>query len=126
MGGIGTWELVLILFIALMVFGSKKIPEIARGLGKGMAEFRRAARDVQREISREIDDVERRITPGPARPQAPEQTDRTEGDLPEDARPVWEGGEGLEPDPDPAPEEEVGTPREVPPEDIPDPDERTP
>jgi sec-independent protein translocase protein TatA len=124
MGGIGTWELVLILFIALMVFGSKKIPEIARGLGKGMAEFRRAARDVQREISREIDDVERKITPAPSRPQSPEEIaeareKEVDQDLPEDARPIWEGGEGVEPAPGPSGGSETETP------DDPDPDERT-
>jgi sec-independent protein translocase protein TatA len=124
MGGIGTWELVLILFIALMVFGSKKIPEIARGLGKGMAEFRRAARDVQREISREIDDVERKITPAPSRPQSPEEIaeareKEVDQDLPEDARPIWEGGEGVEPAPGPSGGSETETPDDT------DPDERT-
>jgi TatA/E family protein of Tat protein translocase len=96
MGGIGTWEVVIIMFIALMVFGSKRIPEIARGLGKGLAEFRRAARDVQIELTREIEATERKVSAPPSRPVSPELT------APESAprhdpeqRPVWEGGEGV-------------------------------
>ncbi len=55
MGGLGTQELFILMFLALIFFGSKKLPEITRGLGKGMAEFRKAARDVQSEITRELD-----------------------------------------------------------------------
>ena len=55
MGGIGTQELFLLMLLALIFFGSKKLPEISRGLGKGMAEFRKAARDVQSEITRELE-----------------------------------------------------------------------
>ena len=55
MGGIGSWEILLILLFGLIIFGSKRIPEIARGLGKGLSEFKRAARDIQDELSREIE-----------------------------------------------------------------------
>ena len=56
---IGTWELVIIFLAVLLLFGGKKIPEIARGLGKGMREFKRAANDIQRELdlSRLDDDI---------------------------------------------------------------------
>lgn len=54
MFGIGTQEILIILLVALILFGSKRIPEVARALGKGMGDFRRAARDVQREIDLEI------------------------------------------------------------------------
>jgi|GEM_PF-166863 len=47
---IGTWELIVIFLAVLLLFGGKKIPEIARGLGKGIREFKRAASDVQREL----------------------------------------------------------------------------
>ncbi len=57
MGGIGTQELFLLMLLALIFFGSKRLPEITRGLGKGMAEFRKAARDVQSEITRELEQV---------------------------------------------------------------------
>lgn len=55
MGGIGNQELFLLMLLFLIFFGSKKLPEITRGLGKGMAEFRKAARDVQSEITRELE-----------------------------------------------------------------------
>jgi sec-independent protein translocase protein TatA len=47
---IGTWELVVIFLAVLLLFGGKKIPEVARGLGKGIREFKRAASDIQREL----------------------------------------------------------------------------
>jgi sec-independent protein translocase protein TatA len=53
MGPIGTTEIILILLIVLIFFGAKKIPELAQGLGKGVREFRKAARDIQDEIEKE-------------------------------------------------------------------------
>jgi len=50
MFGIGPTELVVILVVALLVLGPKRLPEIARALGKGIAEFRRATADVTSEI----------------------------------------------------------------------------
>lgn len=47
---IGPLELLIIFSIILMVFGADKLPELARGLGKGMREFRRAANMVRNEI----------------------------------------------------------------------------
>ena len=52
---LGFSEILLILIVALIFFGSKKIPEIARGLGKGIAEFRKAMADVQQNIKEEIE-----------------------------------------------------------------------
>lgn len=46
MGNIGTTELILILLVVLVFFGSKKIPELAQGIGKGIREFKKATRDV--------------------------------------------------------------------------------
>jgi len=48
--GIGTTELLVILAIALVVLGPKRLPELARSLGRGMAEFRRASSDMRREF----------------------------------------------------------------------------
>lgn len=59
MFGIGMPELLLILALALIVLGPKKLPELARALGKGLAEFRRATdelKDELRQMEREIDE----------------------------------------------------------------------
>ena len=50
MFGIGSTELIVILIIALLVLGPKRLPELARSLGRGLAEFRRATSDITEEI----------------------------------------------------------------------------
>ena len=50
MFGIGPTELIVILVIALLVLGPKRLPELARSLGRGLAEFRRATSDVTTEL----------------------------------------------------------------------------
>ena len=47
MGNLGVPELLIIAFLVLIFFGSKKIPEIASGMGKGLKEFRKAAKEIQ-------------------------------------------------------------------------------
>lgn len=54
MFGIGMPELIIILVIALIVIGPQKLPDIARSLGKGLAEFKRASDDFQRNLSEEV------------------------------------------------------------------------
>lgn len=51
MFGIGTTELIIIMFIILLIFGAKKLPELAQGLGKGIREFKRASNEIQDELS---------------------------------------------------------------------------
>ena len=53
MFGLGPMELALIGLIVLLVFGAKKIPEIAQGIGKGITEFKKAARDVTEELKKD-------------------------------------------------------------------------
>ena len=53
MGSIGGPELFLILLIVLIFFGAKRLPDLARGLGQVIREFRKAARDVQDEVEKE-------------------------------------------------------------------------
>lgn len=53
MGGLGMGELVLIFLVVLLVFGAKRIPEIARGIGQGIKEFKNATNDITREITQD-------------------------------------------------------------------------
>jgi sec-independent protein translocase protein TatA len=52
LGGIGAQELILIFLVILLLFGARRIPEIAQGLGKGMREFKKAMRDTQNELTK--------------------------------------------------------------------------
>ncbi len=54
---IGGPEILVILLAILLLFGSKKIPELARGLGKGLNEFKRAANDIKQEINDSSKDI---------------------------------------------------------------------
>ena len=56
---IGGYEIFIILLVVLLLFGANKIPEIARGLGKGMREFKKAADDIKREINDHTNDVKK-------------------------------------------------------------------
>ncbi len=53
LGGIGAQELLLILLVLLLLFGAKKIPEIAKGLGKSVSEFKKGMRDLEEEVKKE-------------------------------------------------------------------------
>ena len=54
MFGMGMTEILLVLALALIVIGPKKLPGLARSLGRGLAEFRRATDDLQRTIHQEV------------------------------------------------------------------------
>jgi len=49
-GNLGAGEIILIVLVVLLLFGAKKIPELARGIGKGMSEFKKGIKDVEKEI----------------------------------------------------------------------------
>ena len=53
---LGGWEIVLILAVVLILFGAKKIPELAKGLGSGIKEFKKATREVSDEINNAADE----------------------------------------------------------------------
>jgi sec-independent protein translocase protein TatA len=58
MPNLGTGEILLILLAIVIFFGAKKIPELAQGLGKGIREFRKAARDIQEDINTDTKSIE--------------------------------------------------------------------
>jgi sec-independent protein translocase protein TatA len=55
MFGIGGGELIFIIFIALMLFGSEKIPDVARTMGKAMAQFKNATNEIKSEIQKGVE-----------------------------------------------------------------------
>lgn len=52
MGSFGGIEWLVIILVVLLLFGAKKIPELARGLGQGLTEFRKASTDIRKEIEK--------------------------------------------------------------------------
>lgn len=71
---IGPWEIVLILFIAVLIFGAKRLPEIGRSVGKSLREFKSATKGLADDVKEGLEDDEDGAGPsttGPARsPQA--------------------------------------------------------
>jgi TatA/E family protein of Tat protein translocase len=98
-GTLGGPELLLILVIALIVFGPRKLPEIGKSLGKMMVEFRRASNDFKRTIEDEVEADKMRAALEPPRPEPPALS------APEPAPPagtVAQGGAPVEPSPETA------------------------
>jgi len=56
MFGLGTQEIIVIFLFLLLIFGGKKLPELARGLGKGIREFKKATREIESDL--DIDELE--------------------------------------------------------------------
>ena len=56
-GPLGTWEMVIIAVLVLVLFGAKKLPTFARSLGKSMGEFKKAREEFESELTRAQDDV---------------------------------------------------------------------
>lgn len=52
---IGTWELVIVVLIVLLLFGGKKIPELMEGLGKGVKSFKKGVKEIENEV-KDIDE----------------------------------------------------------------------
>ncbi len=68
-GVLGGWEIILILAVVLILFGAKKLPELAKGLGTGIKEFKKATREVTDEIQNAADD-----SPPPTKRLPPQNT----------------------------------------------------
>ena len=71
MGPIGVQEMVIILIVALIFFGPRKLPELGRSLGKSINEFKRASNDLRNSLDDEIRNEERRAPIPPAVPEVP-------------------------------------------------------
>ena len=70
---LGGWEIVLILAVVLILFGAKKLPELAKGLGQGIKEFKKATNEVQNEIHNAMEDRTPPAAPPVTRVEAPPQ-----------------------------------------------------
>lgn len=75
---LGWPEIVMILVVVLILFGAKKLPELAKGLGSGIKEFKKATKDVQEDLQRAIEDE-----PTPPSRRTPPSTASTAATAPE-------------------------------------------
>lgn len=74
MGDFGGLEWLVIILLVLILFGAKKIPELARGIGQGISEFRRATSDIRREIENGANGYNQNTSYNqPAQQQPPQQ-----------------------------------------------------
>ena len=56
--GLGPWEIGLIILVIIILFGGKKLPELARGLGLGLREFNKATREIKDEVKSATDEID--------------------------------------------------------------------
>lgn len=103
--GLGGTELIVVLLAVLILFGARKIPDFAKGLGQGIKEFRKASREVQDELDRATEDINNPIPPAPARTTPAPLSD------PGSDAVVDEGGAEVE---NPVPERKSASPSTVP------------
>ncbi|RKX36430.1 MAG: twin-arginine translocase TatA/TatE family subunit [Verrucomicrobia bacterium] len=87
MQGLGWTEVVVVLFLILLLFGAKRLPELARGFGKSIKEFKKATTEIESDIRSAIEDEPQetpRVQAKPAQPkvetppESPADKDRTE------------------------------------------------
>jgi len=86
MGNIGMPELILILALALLLFGPQKLPEIGKQVGKALGEFKRTSNELKRTIEDEMDRATKEPPPGAPPPSGPP------GAAPAGEKPPSEGG----------------------------------
>jgi sec-independent protein translocase protein TatB len=118
MFGIGPVELMVVFVVALLVFGPKKLPELARTVGKGLAEFKRASNDLRRSIDLDLDAHDKPAPKGPAQtgsPQeAPEPGSRLDqyelANAPAGGAPATAGSSSSDPQPGSGPDVDASEP----------------
>jgi sec-independent protein translocase protein TatA len=69
--GLGWTEVVVVLFLILLLFGAKRLPELARGFGKSIKEFKKATTEIEDDIRSAIEDEPRKTPPVQMKPAEP-------------------------------------------------------
>ena len=64
MGNLGATEIILIVLVILVFFGAKKIPELAKGLGQGIREFKNATKDASESVNNEVKKIDDSVKKG--------------------------------------------------------------
>jgi len=82
MFGLGMQELIIILVVALIVIGPKKMPDLARGLGRAIREFRRATDDIKQNFDVDVGDLDPRSVIKSANAPPPPPKDDTTNNTP--------------------------------------------
>lgn len=77
---LGMGQIILILLVVLLMFGAKKLPELAKGLGQGIKEFKKASRDMQNEISQAASED---VAPSPKREEPAKTAATSDPDKPQ-------------------------------------------
>jgi sec-independent protein translocase protein TatA len=72
-GPFGIWEILIILVVVLLLFGPKRLPELAQSVGQSVREFRKGIKDLKNDIEENIDE-KRRETVGPSKAVTPEDS----------------------------------------------------
>jgi TatA/E family protein of Tat protein translocase len=70
--GIGMPELLIILVVALLILGPAKLPQVARSLGRGLAEFRRASSELRSTLTAPVEEIRETLAEDPTKQPAPE------------------------------------------------------
>ncbi len=71
----GTQEMILILIVILLLFGAKRLPELARGLGKSIREFKKATSEVEENIREAMKEEEKKTTQDSPKPASDDKSD---------------------------------------------------
>jgi len=88
MGSVGTTEILVVLVIALLIFGPTKLPELGKSLGRAIREFKKASAELKETIEREVDEVKRQASDAPQPGQDSRGSSLPAGALPPPSTPM--------------------------------------